>query len=93
MAVNLRVISLTVTTATAEQTYRFNRPATVITGPIGTGKSSLLMLFKHALGGSAMLTPAVRENVLSVQAEVVAGGEHVVLRPVVVKSNETFAVL
>ena len=52
----------------------------MITGPIGTGKSSLLMLFKHALGGSAMLTPAVRENVLSVQAEVVAGNERVVLR-------------
>ncbi|MEV5282952.1 hypothetical protein [Streptomyces sp. NPDC052811] len=80
MAVNLRIVSLTVTTAEAEQTYRFDRPATVITGPIGTGKSSLLMLFKHALGGSAMLTPAVRQNVLSVQAEVVAGGEHVVLR-------------
>ena len=80
MAVHLRIISLTVTTAEAEQTYRFDRPATVITGPIGTGKSSLLMLFKHALGGSAMLTPAVRENVLSVQAEVVAGHEHVVLR-------------
>ncbi|MEU9630726.1 ATP-binding protein [Streptomyces luteogriseus] len=80
MAVHLRIISLTVTTAEAEQTYRFDRPATVITGPIGTGKSSLLMLVKHALGGSAMLTPAVREHVLSVHAEVVAGDEHVVLR-------------
>ncbi|MFI1075977.1 hypothetical protein [Streptomyces puniciscabiei] len=76
----MRIVSLTVTTAEAEQTYRFDRPATVITGPIGTGKSSLLMLFKHALGGSAMLTPAVREHVLSVQAEVVAGDERVVLR-------------
>lgn len=80
MAVHLRIVSLTVTTAAAEQTYRFDRPATVITGPIGTGKSSLLMLFKHALGGSAMLTPAVRDHVLSVQAEVAAGDERVVLR-------------
>ncbi|KPL33300.1 hypothetical protein JI76_16015 [Streptomyces anulatus] len=80
MAVHLRIVSLTVTTAEAEQTYRFDRPATVITGPIGTGKSSLLMLFKHALGGSAMLTPAVRDHVLSVQAEVAAGDERVVLR-------------
>ncbi|MCW8102996.1 coiled-coil domain-containing protein [Streptomyces tauricus] len=80
MAVHLRIISLTVTTAEAEQTYRFDRPATVVTGPISTGKSSLLMLFKHALGGSAMLTPAVRDNVLSVQAEVVVGDERVVLR-------------
>ncbi|MGW9454320.1 AAA family ATPase [Streptomyces sp. NPDC055632] len=80
MAVNLRIVSLTVTTAEAEQTYRFDRPATVITGPIGTGKSSLLMLFKHALGGSAMLTPAVRENVLSVKAEVAVGYERMVIR-------------
>ncbi|MFI2549549.1 AAA family ATPase [Streptomyces rochei] len=80
MAVHLRIVSLTVTTAETEKTYRFDRPATVITGPIGTGKSSLLMLFKHVLGGSAMLTPAVRENVLSVQAEVTAGNERVVLR-------------
>ncbi|GGJ69663.1 ATP-binding protein [Streptomyces brasiliensis] len=80
MAVHLRIVSLTVTTAEAEQTYRFDRPATVISGPIGTGKSSLLMLFKHALGGKAMLTPAVRDNVLCVQAEVVAGDERVVLR-------------
>ncbi|WP_254651189.1 ATP-binding protein [Streptomyces sp. GbtcB7] len=80
MAVHLRIVSLTVTTAEAEQTYRFDRPATVVTGPIGTGKSSLLMLFKHALGGSAMLTPAVRDNVLSVRAEVVVGDERVVLR-------------
>ncbi|MFD4505312.1 hypothetical protein [Streptomyces sp. NPDC058457] len=80
MAVNLRVLALTVTTAETEKTYRFDRPATVITGPIGTGKSSLLMLFKHALGGAAMLTPAVRDHVLSVQAEVVAGTERLVLR-------------
>ncbi|MFK0154072.1 hypothetical protein ACIQVK_18625 [Streptomyces sp. NPDC090493] len=80
MAVNLRILSLTVTTAETEKTYRFDRPATVITGPIGTGKSSLLMLFKHALGGTAMLTPAVRDHVLSVQAEVVAGTERLVLR-------------
>ncbi|MFF7468285.1 hypothetical protein [Streptomyces sp. NPDC008092] len=80
MAVNLRILSLTVTTAETEKTYRFDRPTTVITGPIGTGKSSLLMLFKHVLGGTAMLTPAVRDHVLSVQAEIVAGAERLVLR-------------
>lgn len=80
VAVHLRFVSLTVTTARAESTYRFDTPATVITGPIGTGKSSLLMLLKHAVGGKAMLTPAVRENVLSVQAEVVLGSERVVLK-------------
>ncbi|UGQ14865.1 AAA family ATPase [Yinghuangia sp. ASG 101] len=68
------------TTANAEATYRFDRPATILSGPIGTGKSSLLMLIKHVLGGSAMLTPAVRDNVLSVQAEIEAGDERVVLK-------------
>ncbi|WP_246530606.1 hypothetical protein [Streptomyces bathyalis] len=71
---------MTVTTAATEKTYRFDRPVTVVTGPIGTGKSSLLMLLKHAVGGSAMLTPAVRTEVLSVQAEVIAGEQHIVLR-------------
>ncbi|GAA0696301.1 hypothetical protein GCM10009548_80990 [Streptomyces malaysiensis subsp. malaysiensis] len=80
MAVNLRFVSLTVTTAATEQIYRFDSPVTVVTGPIGTGKSSLLMLLKHAVGGSAMLTPAVRTHVLSVQAEVIAGEQHIVLR-------------
>ncbi|WP_009473037.1 AAA family ATPase [Rhodococcus sp. JVH1] len=80
MAVHLRFLSLTVTTAEAESTYRFDKPATVITGPIGTGKSSLLMLLKHVVGGNAMLTPAVRENVLSVQAEIAVGTERTVVK-------------
>ncbi|MCJ0905248.1 ATP-binding protein [Rhodococcus sp. ARC_M6] len=80
MSVHLRFLSLTVTTAEAERTYRFDKPATVITGPIGTGKSSLLMLLKHTVGGNAMLTPAVRENVLSVQAEIEVGTERFVVK-------------
>ncbi|MET8508689.1 hypothetical protein ABZV60_29225 [Streptomyces sp. NPDC004787] len=44
MAVHLRFRSLTVTTADTEKTYRFDGPATVVSGPSGTGKSSLLML-------------------------------------------------
>jgi len=80
MSVHLRFFSLTVTTLEAERTYVFDKPATVITGPIGTGKSSLLMLLKHAVGGKAMLTPAVRENVMSVQAEIAAGTERIVVK-------------
>ncbi|MEU9204816.1 hypothetical protein [Streptomyces sp. NPDC048332] len=80
MAVHLRFRSLTVTTADAEKTYRFEGPATVVSGPSGTGKSSLLMLLKHVVGGKAVLTPAVRDHVLSARAEVFIGGEHVVLK-------------
>lgn len=80
VAIHLRFVSLTLVTADVEQTYSFEKHATIITGPIGTGKSSLLMLLKHAIGGSAMLTPAVRENVLSILVEIVVGNERLVLR-------------
>ncbi|MFF2308497.1 hypothetical protein ACFVVP_39105 [Streptomyces sp. NPDC058128] len=80
MATHLRILALTVTTATAETTYRFDQPATVISGPSGAGKSSLLMLLKHAVGGTAVLTPAVRDHVLSVLASVVVGEQHMILK-------------
>ena len=80
MALHLRFLTLTVTTADTEKTYRFDGPATVVSGASGTGKSSLLMLLKHAVGGKAMLTPAVRDHVHSVRAEVVIGEQHMVLK-------------
>ncbi|MFJ5265604.1 hypothetical protein ACIQAC_34615 [Streptomyces sp. NPDC088387] len=80
MAAHLKFLSLTVTTADAEKTYRFDQTATVISGPSGSGKSSLLMLLKHVIGGSAILTPAVRDHVHSVRAEILVGDEHLVLK-------------
>ncbi|MEU9994029.1 hypothetical protein [Streptomyces sp. NPDC050848] len=80
MAVHLRFRSLTVTTADAEKTYCFDGPATVVSGPSGTGKSSLLMLLKHVVGGKAVLTPAVRDHVISARAEVFIGEQHVILK-------------
>ena len=75
-----RLVSLRVQTAQTHRTYDFHRSLTVITGSVGTGKSSLLMLVKHALGGRAALTPAVRENVTSVTLELVVGTQHLRLR-------------
>lgn len=80
MAAHLKFLSLTVTTAVAEKTYLFDQTATVISGPSGSGKSSLLMLLKHVIGGSAILTPAVRDHVHSVRAEILVGDEHLVLK-------------
>ncbi|WP_380282464.1 hypothetical protein [Kitasatospora purpeofusca] len=88
MAVHLRFIALTVTTADTEKTYRFDGPATVVSGASGTGKSSLLMLLKHAVGGKAMLTPAVRNHVHSVRAEIVVGEQHMVLKRTI-NDNQT----
>jgi hypothetical protein len=80
MPQQLRLVSLRVQTAQTHRTYSFHRSLTVITGSVGTGKSSLLMLVKHALGGRAALTPAVRENVISVTLELIVGTQHVRLR-------------
>jgi hypothetical protein len=70
MAKRLRLRALTITTETAEKTYRFAKDLTVITGSVSTGKSSLLMLIKYVFGGNAVLTPAVAEHVLHVTLEV-----------------------
>jgi hypothetical protein len=63
----LRFEELIVRTASERATFPFDSaPVTVITGPVGTGKSSLLMLAKHATGGDATLPSAVRRNVQEV---------------------------
>jgi hypothetical protein len=66
MSKRLRMRSVEVITRTTSRTFNFDRPLTALIGPVGTGKSSLLMLIKHATGGKAALTPAVRANVIRV---------------------------
>lgn len=80
MATKMRLRALTVTTETAEKTYRFAKDLTVITGSVSTGKSSLLMMVKYALGGNAVLTPAVAEHVVHVTLEMQLGQKLVRLR-------------
>jgi hypothetical protein len=62
--------------------YQFNLRAncTVLDGPVGTGKSSLLELIKFAFGGSAVLTPVIRQEVLEVRLLVRLGNATVWLR-------------
>jgi len=79
MSSSFRVTSLEIVTPTAARTYDFDRPLTVIRGPVGTGKSTLLMLLKHATGGNATLTPAALENVRRVSMKVRAGDENLTL--------------
>jgi hypothetical protein len=80
MATNLRIRSLTVATNTAAHTFNFAAPLTLVTGTITMGKSTLLMLIKHALGGNAALTPAVVQHVTHVDLAIQAGNIPMILR-------------
>jgi hypothetical protein len=68
--------SLEVRTDTGEQTYEFKTGVNAVTGPVGSGKSSMLEVLKYALGGSAKLMPAIRDNVKFVKVKFRAGDEH-----------------
>lgn len=68
--------SLEVRTETDEKTYRFRTGVNAVTGPVGSGKSSMLELLKYGLGGSAKVMPAVRDHVRVVKVKFRAGDEH-----------------
>lgn len=80
MSVRMRVDDITLTTDVEEYNFSLAGPCTVLDGPVGTGKSSLLELVKHALGGNAVLTPVVRNEVRAVRARVNLNGNALILQ-------------
>lgn len=64
-----------------ERTYdwAFGSGVTVIAGPVGTGKTSLLELIKFGLGGNGTLTKAVRTVGREVGVEITAGEQRLTL--------------
>lgn len=68
--------SLEVRTDADAKTYGFQTGVNAVTGPVGSGKSSMLELLKYGLGGSAKVMPAVRDNVRVVKLRFRAGDEH-----------------
>ncbi|MFC6449262.1 AAA family ATPase [Cellulomonas gelida] len=71
----MRLNALTLHTAPGPVRYDFRGPLTVLTGPVGVGKSSLFELMKHALGGSARVAPVARDFVEFVELELDVGDE------------------
>lgn len=63
MGQRLIIESIEVRTTGASETYSFGPGVNAVTGPLGSGKSSMLELIKYGLGGSAKVMPAVRDNV------------------------------
>jgi len=76
MGKRLVIESLEVRTDTHTRLYEFGPGVNAVTGPIGSGKSSMLELLKYGLGGSAKVMPAVRDNVRTVVLRVMVGDEH-----------------
>nr|WP_192749883.1 AAA family ATPase [Actinopolymorpha pittospori] len=76
----MRVDEISLSTDADEYTFSFAAPCTVLDGPVGTGKSSLLELIKHALGGNAVLTPVIRKEVHSVRARLSLNGTSIIVQ-------------
>jgi hypothetical protein len=53
-----------------EQSWRFSTGVTVVVGPVGAGKTSMLELIKYALGGDGVLSRAVQQVAVRVAVEV-----------------------
>jgi hypothetical protein len=73
MSTRLRVDAVELATSGGLVHYDFTGPLTVLGGPVGTGKSTLFELIKHALGGRALFSPVAEEHVTKVTVDVSAG--------------------
>ena len=80
MASNMRISSVELETDVRLYTFSLSGPCTVIDGPIGTGKSSLLELIKYGFGGSGNLMRVVKGNVRAVRTHLMIGDSAYVLR-------------
>ncbi|WP_345629193.1 hypothetical protein [Rugosimonospora acidiphila] len=76
----MRVDDVTLLTDVEDYNFSLAGPCTLLDGPVGTGKSSLLELVKHALGGNAVLTPVVRDEVRAVRIRTTLDGNAVILQ-------------
>lgn len=69
----IRIHTLTIVTPENRFDYKFGPGINLITGEIGSGKSSMLELIKYALGGDADLRPAIVAGVRRVVLDATLG--------------------
>ena len=80
MSIRMRIERIDLDAGSEHVVFDLARPCTVLHGPVGTGKSSLLELIKYVLGGNGILTNVVRNEVRGVSAVVNLNGNRVELR-------------
>lgn len=76
----LRIDQVTLATDRRDYVFNLKGQSSLLEGPIGTGKSSLLELIEYGLGGSATLTPVVRQEVSHVVIRLRVNGAPLVVR-------------
>lgn len=93
MSIKMRIDEMILNTNGGDYRFSFTSPCTVLQGPVGTGKSSLLELIKFVMGGTAVLTPVVRSEVRAVEAQVNLAGASLTLRRVLWHNAATVQVI
>lgn len=78
--------------AGGDSTFDFKKYITVITGPVASGKTSMLEMIKHGLGGDAVITAAVRRDVRAVELLVRIGEERFLLERPIGRGSDVAAV-
>lgn len=69
MTIPFRIDSVVLSTTGGDVVHEFQSDLTLIAGPTGVGKTSLLELIKFALGGSGKLSPVVRRDVTEISLD------------------------
>ncbi|MEV0052442.1 AAA family ATPase [Saccharopolyspora shandongensis] len=75
MTIRFRLDALALGTTEGEVDYRFTSDLTVLAGPTGVGKTTLLELIKYGFGGDARIAPAAKDHVNTVTLDVTIGEE------------------
>ncbi len=75
----MQINSVTLRTAAHTREFQFGPGVTLLSGPVGTGKSSLLELIKFALGGDGEIKPTVRKFSRRVSIDILMAESHLVL--------------
>lgn len=75
MSTKFRINSVSLDTTEGDVEYRFPSDLTVLAGPTGVGKTTLLELVKFGFGGDAILATVAQEYVLDVTLDVTIGSQ------------------
>ncbi|MEV0269573.1 AAA family ATPase [Hamadaea sp. NPDC050747] len=73
MTTTFRLDAITLNTTEGEVTYRFPSDLTVLAGPTGVGKTTLLELVKFGFGGDADIAEVARDYVIEVRLDATLG--------------------